>query len=229
MVATLMSRRSSRSNTEPSACFTCFCSMKMIAIECPTLGAVKSCIRSPPMLSRVMFTCGSDVCGSYPCWAFVTRSPVTMIVRCSRRTRPSYTISSISEGRSSGSASRRNSRFANLSRIRFAADASCMPGRSTTMRLLPSRCTSGSETPISSTRLRRLTMFLSIASSSISSMRAASTSMASPGRPITSAASILWFGCGNSSSRTASARSRCPASANATRMALPTTMSPVRT
>ncbi|MNP06678.1 hypothetical protein D3C76_986730 [compost metagenome] len=75
---------------------------------------------------------------------------------------------SVEERSASGSAARRNSRLAVLPRIRLASAVSCTPGSSTTMRLAPWRCTSGSDTPSSLTRLRTVVRFCLIEYSRIS-------------------------------------------------------------
>ena len=68
------------------------------------------------------------------------------------------------------SATSRNSRLATLPRIRLASAVSWIPGNSTTIRLAPWRCTRGSDTPNSLTRLRIVVRFCATAYSTTSSM-----------------------------------------------------------
>ena len=197
MVATLINRRSSRilrfSTTSPSItlrAITGFCSMKIIAIECPMFGPVARFMRSPPSLSSSMFTCGRPVSESRPWLALITLSPVTIFARCSLRVRPSYGITSNDDGRSSGLAIKRNSNVANLSSRRLASELSCTPGKSMTILDRPRRCTRGSATPSSLIRLRSPVRFCSIATSSIVAILSSPIPISTTGLPCDSEAII---------------------------------------
>ena len=135
--------------------------MNTTAMLRPTLLRVARFISSPPWPSRRMFTCGRPF-SSKLALASVTWSPVMITPRSSgtggRRGSRNSKVS-VADFRASGSAARRNSRLAVLPRIRLASAVSCTPGSSTTMRLAPWRCTSGSDTPSSLTRLRTVVRF----------------------------------------------------------------------
>ncbi|MNS87809.1 hypothetical protein D3C72_1217640 [compost metagenome] len=135
----------------------------------PTLLRVARVISSPPWPSRRMFTCGRP-CSSKLAWASVTWSPVMIRPRSTAAERPPSRNSntSVVALEAPGSAPKRNSRLAVLPRIRLASAVSCTPGSSTTMRLAPWRCTSGSATPSSLTRLRTVVRFCLIEYSRIS-------------------------------------------------------------
>ncbi|MCY1425744.1 hypothetical protein D9M71_415400 [compost metagenome] len=144
--------------------------MKITAMLRPTLLRVARLINSPPWPSRRMFTCGWP-CSSKLAWASVTWSPVMIRPRSTAaagRLPSRNSKDSVVALEAPGSAPRRNSRFAVLPRIRLASAVSCTPGNSTTMRLAPWRCTSGSATPSSLTRLRTVVKFCLIEYSRIS-------------------------------------------------------------
>ncbi|MNN33167.1 hypothetical protein D3C81_1469110 [compost metagenome] len=135
-----------------------------------------------------MLTCGRPF-SSKLAWASVTWSPVMITPRSSATGgRPSSRKSkdSVLAREASRSAARRNSRLAVLPRMRLASAVSCTPGSSTTMRLAPWRCTSGSATPSSLTRLRTVVRFCLIEYSRISASLAWVSTRRSTCRPLRS-------------------------------------------
>ena len=137
-----------------------------------TLLRVALDIRLPPSLSRLICTLGMPF-WSKLAFALDTRSPVMMTSRSSHslalaRSGLRYSNRCFSDGGASMLATRRNSRLATLPRIRLASAVSWMPGSSTTIRFWPWRWTSGSDTPSSFTRLRRVVRFWATEYSAIS-------------------------------------------------------------
>ena len=140
-------------------------SINRTAMRRPMALRVARFIRSPPTESMVMLTCGWPF-SSKACCALETLSPVTITSRSRRASRLGLSRNgnvSISADDASWRASRRNSRLAVAPSTRFAAAVSCTPGNSTMMRSAPWRCTRGSATPSSLTRLRMVVRFCSSA------------------------------------------------------------------
>ena len=138
-----------------------FCSTNKTPNLLPIFPVVAFWRDLPPCISSVIFTCGKPL-SSKPVLALVTLSPETITVLSTSavcnsealKTKLSFlNLDAVDE------ASMRNSRFAVLPMIFFAAVVSWTPGNWTTILSLPCRCTMGSDTPSSLTRFRSVIKF----------------------------------------------------------------------